>query len=174
MKKFMLLSCIGILFTGHLRSADLPSAYKVVDQVLWVVSDAESTMMQYREMGFDQFKDLGIVDINSVTTGTSSTARLICANLGGAHIDWIQPLEGESIFQDFLIEHGDAAMSLVHRFMKVDDLKQEIERLNELGIPVLDKISIETSEGEMAFVLMNTEPDGKYVVGFTDAHNGLL
>jgi len=173
MKKYMLLSCIGILFTGQLRSESLPSAYKMVDQVLWVVTDAESTMAKYRELGFDQFKDLGTVEIKSVTTGTTSTARLICANLGGAHVDWIQPLDGESIFQDFLIEHGDAAMSLVHRFMKVDDLKEEIERLDELGISVLDKISIETSEGELTFVLMNTEPEGKYILAFTYGDNGV-
>ena len=173
MKKLMLLTCIGFFFTGYLQSEDLPSAYKNVDQVLWVVSDAESTMLKYKEMGFDQFNDLGTVDIISETTGNTSTARLICANLGGAHIDWIQPLGGESIFQDFLIEHGDAAMSLVHRFMKADDLKEEIKRLDELGIPVLDKISIETSEGDLDFVLMNTEPEGKYILGFTSGDNGL-
>jgi hypothetical protein len=130
-------------------------------------------MVKYRELGFDQFKDLGTVEIKSVTTGTTSMARLICANLGGAHVNWIQPLEGESIFNDFLIEHGDAAMSLVHRFMKVNDLKDEIGRLEKLGIGILDKISIKTGEGDLEFVLMNTEKDGKYVLGFTYADNGL-
>jgi hypothetical protein len=88
-------------------------------------------------------------------------------------VNWIQPLDGESIFNDFLIEHGDAAMSLVHRFFEVDELKEEIARLDELGIGILDKISIETSEGELAYVLMNTEAEGKYVLGFTYADNGL-
>ena len=96
MKKLLLLGCIGILSTGHVRSGDLPSAYNMVDQVIWMVSDAETTMVKYRELGFDQFKDLGTVEIKSVTTGTTSMARLICANLGGAHVNWIQPLEGES------------------------------------------------------------------------------
>ena len=173
MKKLVLLSCILALSAGHLRAADLPSAYNEVDQVLWVVSDVETTMVKYRELGFDQFKDLGTVEVKSSTNESVSMARLVCANLGGAHVNWIQPLEGESLFNDFLIEHGDAAMSLVHRFFEVNDLKDELGRLDELGIDILDKISIKTSEGELAYVLMNTEAEGKYVLGFTYADNGL-
>ncbi len=173
MKKFLVLSCIGILCAGQIKSADLPTAYNDVDQVLWVVSDVETTMVKYMELGFDQFKDLGTVEVKSWTNENVSMARLVCANLGGAHVNWIQPLDGESIFNDFLIEHGDAAMSLVHRFFEVDELKDEIGRLDELGIGILDKISIETSEGELAYVLMNTEAEGKYILGFTYADNGL-
>ncbi|MCK4989424.1 MAG: VOC family protein, partial [Bacteroidales bacterium] len=173
MKKLVLLSCILALSAGHLEATDLPTAYNEVDQVLWVVSDVETTIVKYRELGFDQFKDLGTVEVKSWTDENVSMARLVCANLGGAHVNWIQPLEGESIFNDFLIEHGDAAMSLVHRFFEVGDLKDEIGRLDELGISILDKISIETSEGELAYVLMNTEAEGKYVLGFTYADKGL-
>jgi len=97
----------------------------------------------------------------------------MAANLGGAQVNWIQPLDGESVFQDFHMEHGDAAMSLVHRFLEVEDLKSEMERLDGLGVGVLDKISIKTAEGELAFVLMDTEQEGKYVLGFTYGDNGL-
>jgi hypothetical protein len=144
-----------------------------VDQVLWVVSDVETAMVKYMELGFDQFKDLGMVEVKSWKTESTSMARLVCANLGGAHVNWIQPLDGESIFNDFLIEHGDAAMSLVHRFSSANDLKNEIERLDHLGIGILDNISIITNEGDLAFVLMDTQAEGKYVLGFTYADKGL-
>lgn len=173
MKKLILLSFIGFLFAGQIKAGDLPEAYTEVDQVLWVVSDVKTTMVKYMELGFDQFKDLGTVEVKSWTNENTSMARLVCANLGGAHVNWIQPLDGESIFNDFLVAHGDAAMSLVHRFFEVDELKDELGRLEELGINILDKISIETSEGELAYVLMNTEAEGKYVLGFTYADNGL-
>jgi hypothetical protein len=173
MKKLFLMSCIGLCLAGPLRSAELPSAYTIVDQVIWVVSDVEQAMDGYRLMGFDQFRDLGTVEIKSELTGNTSKARLVCANLGGAHVDWIQPLQGESIFADFLKDHGDAAMSLVHRFLNAKDLKDEIGRLDQLGIGMLDKISIETAGGELVFVLMDTEPEGKYVLGFTYADYGL-
>ena len=173
MKKLIVLVCLSVLSIGSIRAADLPDSYAFVDQVIWVVSDVESTMAHYSLLGFDQFKDLGIVEIKSWTRENTSMARLVSANLGGAHVNWIQPLDGESVFQDFLIDHGDAAMSLVHRFLEVEDLKEKLNRLDQLGVPILDKISIDTPEGELAFVLMNTEQEGKYVLGFTYGDNGL-
>lgn len=173
MKHILLLNFVLAFLTVDLCAADPPAAYNEVDQVIWVVSDVENTMVKYMELGFDQFKDLGMVEVRSWVSESVSMARLVCANLGGAHVNWIQPLEGESVFNDFLISHGDAAMSLVHRFFEVPELKKEMERLEGLGIGILDKISIETSEGEMAYILMNTEAEGKYVLGFTYADNGL-
>jgi len=173
MKKLSLLICIGILSSGTLKSEDIPEFYKEVDQVLWVVSDVETTMLNYRLLGFDQFKDLGLVEIKSLTRESASMARVVAANLGGAHVLWIQPMEGESVFLEFLEGHGDAAMSLVHRSLSVQDLKDEMARLDQLGIAILDKISISTPEGELAFVLMDTEAEGKYVLGFTFEANGL-
>lgn len=173
MKNFLLFACIISLGAANLNAKDLPEDYKYVDQVLWVVSDVEATMAQYSLLGFNQFKDLGMVEIKSSTMENISMARLVSANLGGAHVNWIQPFDGESVFQDYLIAHGDAAMSLIHRFLEVEDLKNEIARLKELGVDILDKISIETNEGELTFVLMDTEEEGKYVLGFTFGDNGL-
>ena len=173
MKRLILFTCISILGSGILKAAELSDAYEYVDQVIWVVSDVETTMANYSLLGFDQFKDLGIVEITSFTRESTSLARMIAANLGGAHVNWIQPLDGESVFQDFLIDHGDAAMSLVHRFLEVEDLKSELERLEQLGVNILDKISIQSAEGNLSFVLMDTGQEGKYVLGFTYGDNGL-
>ncbi len=173
MKNLCLFVCIGVLSAGSLKAADIPRFYQEVDQVLWVVSDVENTMLNYRLLGFDQFMDLGMVEVKSLSRGGTSMARLVTANLGGAHVVWIQPMEGESVFSEFLEGHGDAAMSLVHRSLTVQGLKEEMARLEQLGIGILDKISINTPEGELAFVLMDTEAEGKYVLGFTYEANGL-
>jgi hypothetical protein len=172
MMKLLILSCVFALYATGVKSGDLPTGYKEVDQVLWVVSDVESTMENYRLLGFGQFMDLGTVEIKSRNAGRSSKARLICANLGGAHVNWIQPLEGESIFRTFQEVHGDAAMSLVHRIQDRDELKAEIARLHALGVETLDEIGIMTGEGELTFVLMNTDQEGKYVLGFTYGDHG--
>ena len=69
MKKFIFFSWILASLSVNLRSAEIPDCYNEVDQVLWVVSDAENTMVKYRELGFDQFRDLEIVEIKSWKTG---------------------------------------------------------------------------------------------------------
>ena len=173
MKKLLLLGCIGALCSTVLKSADIPNCYNEVDQVLWVVSDVEKTMASYKELGFSQFMDLGKVAVKSGTTENMGIVRLVCANLAGAQVNWIQPLEGASIFHEFLTVHGDAAMSLVHRFSSKSELEDEIGRLDQLGIDILDKITMETGEGELSFVLMNSEPEGKYILGFTYGDSGL-
>ena len=169
----ILLAIMVVLGSSSLKAENIPDAYNYVDQVLWVVSDVETTKAHYSLLGFDQFKDLGTVEVKSWTRENTSMARLVSANLGGAHVNWIQPLDGESVFQDFHIEHGDAAMSLVHRFFDVNELKKELDRLGELGVGIVDKISIETPEGELAFILMDTDEEGKYVLGFTYGDSGL-
>jgi hypothetical protein len=173
MKKLFIWSSVWILFTGQLKSEDIPACYGYVDQVLWVVSDVENTMEKYSLLGFTQFTDLGTVTVKSENNKQEEQVRLVCANLAGAHINWIQPAGGESIFRGFLDEHGDAAISLVHRFTGEKEMNQEIERLNGLGIATLDRIAMETDRGELSFVLMDTEQEGKYVLGFTCGDSGL-
>jgi methylmalonyl-CoA/ethylmalonyl-CoA epimerase len=173
MKRLWLWGAVWILFTGQLKSADIPACYGYVDQVLWVVSDVENTMEKYSMLGFSQFTDLGTVEVRCENSQRKAQVRLVCANLAGAHISWIQPLGGESIFGDFHEEHGDAAISLVHRFTGKKEMQNEIRRLNNLGIGTLDRITMETDRGELSFVLMDTEPEGKYVLGFTYGDGGL-
>jgi len=173
MKKLLVLSYILAFSSMGLKSAEIPECYNKVDQVVWVVSDVKNTMTKYAELGFSQFMDLGVVEVKSGTTKNKGKARVVCANLAGAQITWIQPIEGESIFQKFHDEHGDAAMSLVHRFSSKEEQKNEIGRLDQLGIGILDKVTLESKAGKLSFVLMDTESEGKYVLGFNFGDEGL-
>ncbi len=173
MAKLLILSCIWILLSVGLRSTDVPECYNAVDQLIWVVSDVEGTLINYKKLGFSQVRDFGLVDIESGTTGAIAKGRLVCANLGGAHVNWIQPMEGHSVFHDFLKKRGDGAMSLVHRFSTKEKLSQEIGRLIDLDVKFLDKITLKTNEGDLIFALMDTQKEGKYYLGFTYGESGL-
>jgi catechol 2,3-dioxygenase-like lactoylglutathione lyase family enzyme len=173
MKKLLVLSYILAFCSTGLKSAEIPECYNKVDQVVWVVSDVKTTMTKYSELGFSQFMDLGVVEVKSGTTKNKGKARVVCANLAGAQVTWIQSIEGESIFQKFHDEHGDAAMSLVHRFSSKEELKNEIGRLDQLGIGILDKVTLESKVGKLSFVLMDTESEGKYILGFISGEDGL-
>jgi len=166
MKRIKIAWAVLILCTGILNASDIPAVYNHVDQVLWVVSDVERTMDGYRELGFSQIKDLGKVTATMESSGKSQKVRLVCANLGGAHVNWIEPLKGNSVFTEFLEEYGDGAMSLVHRFPDQKSMEQEIGRLSNLGIQMLERIAIQTGSGELRFVLMDTRGEGKFNLGF--------
>jgi len=173
MKKILLLLLLSVLFMSADKSAVIPEVYQEVDQVLWVVADLDKTISGYEELGFSQILDLGTVEVKSESTKRKGKVRLVCANLAGAQVSWVQPLKGKTIFHDFHSVHGDAAMSLVHRFSSKNELEKELDRLEKLDLGVLEKISLETAEGALSFVLMNTEAEGKYILGFTYGEMGL-
>lgn len=60
------------------------------------------------------------------------TARMAFTELGPVELELIQPLEGESIWADFLHEHGGG---IHHLRFNVDDVLPVQEYLAEKGIP---------------------------------------
>ena len=172
MRKLYIVGALLALFMVPSHLDAIPEAYHHVDQVLWVVSDLDGTMEHYAELGFTSVLDMGKVQLLSESTGKKEKIRLACANLGGAQVCWIEPLKGNSLFSEFLEENGDGAISLVHRFEDEEEMNREVKRLNEIGIHTLERITLETGEGELSFVLMATREQGKFNLGFTSGKDG--
>ena len=173
MKKLFLLSGLLVLISSAVRSEGVPECYKHVDQMFWVVSDMDRTIENYMKLGFNQFADLETVLIESEKSKSKSTARLVRANLGGAQVNWIQPMTGNSMFHEFLKDHGEGAMSLVHRFPAKQEMKKELKRLSNLGVEVSEKMTISAGAAEMEYVFLNTAEKGKYTLGFVCENQGM-
>lgn len=172
MKHLILFLGISILVSCSEQSTGIPECYSHVDQVLWVVSDMDAALEKYKELGFSQFADMGATVVVSEKVGAKSKIRWVRANLGGAHINWIQPLDGDSRFHEFQKTKGDGAMSLVHRFTGKKELNSELKRLAAMKIDVVDKVTISADDATVKFVLMNTAEEGKYTLGFTYGDEG--
>jgi len=163
-------------FTG--RTEKVPEQFKHVDQVIWVVDDLTKVIEKWKELGFKQIVILGNVTVTS-QKNNQFDVRMAVANLGGAHITWIQPISGNSVFSDFHDTYGDGAMSLVHKLNSKARLQDELERIKETGIEVLDKLSFLTPKGKLNLTLMDTQNEGKYTLGYIteetsdDIHAGL-
>lgn len=156
-----------LVFTSCTGTSDkIPDPYLHVDQVIWVVADVDRTLSEYAELGFTSTLDLGVANVVSDSRKDPATVRIVRANLAGALVNWIQPLEGECIFREFHSSYGDGAMSLVHRFNSRREMKGEINRLKGLGTGLLETVTLETTKGDLKFHLMDTRPEGKYILGF--------
>ena len=155
-----LLSCTN-------ESKEVPEHFKEVDQVIWVIDNLENVIDHWGNLGFSQVLVLDTVEAVFKKADTKVPLRLAVANLGGASITWIQPLEANSVFSEFHASYGDGAMSLVHRLGSKDQLDVEIERLSELGVKILDEINISTDHGDLNYTLMDTRGEGKYILGYT-------
>ena len=60
--------------------------------------------------------------------------KIALAQVGAVQLELVQPVEGESIYQDFLTEHGEG---LHHLNFLVDDLDGTAEILAEEGFPTI-------------------------------------
>jgi hypothetical protein len=147
--------------------SQVPEPFQRVDQVLWVVEDLDKVVSEWSKLGFDQVKRVGKVKAELKEKGKSVSIKMAVANLGGAHVVWIQPLKGQSVFSNFHANYGDGAMSLVHRLTTREALDAELQRLASLGIEVMEEVTIDTKMGSTTFLLMNTEDEGKYMIGYT-------
>jgi hypothetical protein len=145
----------------------VPAHLKQVDQVIWVIDDLENTMDHWESLGFSKAVNLDTLEARLENANQKIRVRLALANLGGAHITWIQPVEGPSPFADFLDSHGNGAMSLVHRLESPEQMQDELDRLSGLGVGILEQVSIFTDRGDLNYTLMDTRGGGKYVLGLT-------
>jgi len=145
----------------------LPEHFGNVDQVIWVVSNMNKVIDHWKNLGFSQVIDLDTLNAEIKSGSAEIQLKMAKANLGGAHITWIQPLEQNSLFARFHADYGDGAMSLAHRFPDEAALLWEINRLSELGVDQLEEISISTLEGELNYIFIDTQRQGKYILGYT-------
>jgi len=161
----LMLSCVLLISCGN-NAPDAPEYFKNADQVLWVVGDLDHTISQWNKLGFNQIINLGTANAFMKKSGSMVKIKIAKANLGGANITWIQPMEGESLFTEFHKTYGDGAFSLVHRMEKKKGIRAECRRLAKLGVKVKEEIRIPTRKGELFYVVADTYDKGKYYLGF--------
>jgi len=112
------------------------SPFTNIFQVGAVVSDAEKTAQEFTSLGLGPFKPLP----DNITwtkyrgrTVEAGSIRL-ATNASGVEFELIQPLEGPSVWQDFLEKKGEG---LHHLSFLVDDLDKEEENLVSQGIDII-------------------------------------
>lgn len=150
--------------------AQLPDFYKRVSRVTWVVDDIGRVTEGWKKLGLMVVEDIGETNLPVEYRGKNAEARVhwIVGALGDTFIDFVQPLGGENAYSDFLRRHGSGVFALVHQVPSMDSFDAEVERLRTLGVRVLQRGIIDSEGREVKYAYMDTEPEGKYVVGLTD------
>jgi catechol 2,3-dioxygenase-like lactoylglutathione lyase family enzyme len=87
-------------------------------------------------------------------------------------IDMLQPAKGErNAFTDFLSRHGDGIFAIVHAVPVKTDVDREVQRLNGLGVGVLQEVAFSDGADALRFTFFDTEPNGKFVLGIVISPN---
>lgn len=143
--------------------------YKQVTSVNWVVEDIDRVAAGWAKLGYPVLQDFGRSTLTVHYRGEpqSTVVRVAQASFAGLQVFWFQPVSGKSAWSDFLEEHGDGVMSVDYAVPTREAQDAEVARLEGLGVTVLQTMNVDAGAGPIRVVHMDTEGEGKYVVGLT-------
>lgn len=177
MKTLFLLSLsLAILsLTASVIYAQADGAYKKVDHVLWVVKEMKPILKGWNNIGFTNYRDLKTVTcIKHGLKEDKERIKAAEADLGGLNVLWIQPVNGNDIFSQYLAKSGEGAVALIHKVADKNQLDAIVTELAKVNIGKIATYTIETKNGNLNYTLMDTREKGKYYLGFViDGRTGL-
>jgi 4-hydroxyphenylpyruvate dioxygenase-like putative hemolysin len=130
---------------------------RTIDQVCVVVNDIQKAVQQYWNIfGIGPFSIYTVAPPELTDTTVHGkpeyySMKLAFAKVGTVMLELIQPLKGESVYKEFLVEKGEG----IHHIAtyEVDDLDSAIALLGKYGIGVLQSGRWQGA----SFAYMNTE-----------------
>lgn len=148
-------------------SGNTPEIYRKVASVHWVVRDVDAARAAWGRLGFRASRDLGEISVAGALRGQPGTTRLRAASgrIAGLDVVWLQPVEGQNAFAEFLARHGEGIFSINYAAPSVAALDAEVARLSGLGVGVLQRAQLPSGDGALTIVHMDTQAAGKYVLG---------
>ncbi|MFC1988594.1 VOC family protein [Chloroflexota bacterium] len=86
---------------------------------------------------------------------TAAREKIALTRLGDVIFELVQPVEGDSIYQDWLVEHGQG---LHHMNFLVDDLDKTVEILAKEGFPPIQSGRFGPPEDKTGYNYVDIEP----------------
>ena len=112
-------------------------------QIAWVVKDIQTTLRFFQDvMGISNFSKVDTIrvkEFGATYYGEPSNAESLVAlaYTGGIFIELIQPLSGNSIFQDYIDKNPAGGIQHFAYSIPVDKLNKIISEFSDKGFPVI-------------------------------------
>lgn len=134
--------------------------FQKIDQICVVVRDVRKAMKAYWEtVGIGPWKlyEYGGEHLEEMSYhGKPANFKFLMAltTVGDVGFELIQPLEGDSIYQDFLDKYGEGVQ---HLQMVVDDIDKAMAAAEANGIPIIQFGRRHKGAGMPGFAYLDTE-----------------
>ena len=134
---------------------------KEICQTALVVSDLRHSIQQFHEiLGLSPWKVYTYAPPKLRDTFVRGkpepfSMKVAFASVGSITLELIQPLEGNSIYREFLESHGDGLHHIAS--FTIDDMDKAIAPLEGRGVKVLQRGRYITDDYEAIFAYMDTE-----------------
>jgi hypothetical protein len=117
-------------------------------QVAWVVNDIQIAEKFFQDVigisGFVKLENLSAQELEGTYYGKPGNFvfHLYMAYSGESLIELIQPISGQSIFQDYLDKNGTAGIQHIAYSIPVDGLDKAISEFTAKGYPVVTSLNL--------------------------------
>jgi hypothetical protein len=138
-----------------------------VNRVTWLSQNIDAILPSWIALGMTDVHKYANIEAVGTDHGKRTTIFTwqVTGRLGNLTVNFLQPAEGQSnSYNDFLKSHGDGIFSIVHEVSSRKDMDNEIQRMNSLGVGVLQQVTFEIDHTPVTYTYFDTEPQGKYVV----------
>ncbi|MEJ2009313.1 MAG: VOC family protein [Acidobacteriota bacterium] len=139
------------------------SLYTHVVQIGWVVKDLDSVVNYWQTLGLKNIRRAGVMDFPDVTYRGKKTPlklKMAFGDIGGVQIEWIQPVEGHSVYNEFLSTHGDGVHHLAYQMPSPAVMEEQIQYFKTRGVGVVQSGTWKGQEGGGRFAYLDTAPEG--------------
>lgn len=140
----------------------LPFLNNGIAQIAWVVADLEATVARYHRafgIGPWHFYTYGPPLVKRASyRGKPSTYRMrvALAYFGSMRVEFIQPIEGPSIYDEFVERHG---YGVQHLGVLVDDMAAALAQAEAVGYEMIQDGSGFGLDGDGHYAYIDTEAD---------------
>jgi len=139
------------------------SLYRHVVQVGWVVNNLDAVVDYWQMLGLRNIRRAGVMSFPDVTYRGKKTPlklKMAFGDIGGVQIEWIQPVEGRSVYNEFLSAHGDGVHHLAYQMPSPAVMRQQIQYFKSRGVRVVQFGTWKGQKGEGRFAYLDTAPEG--------------
>jgi catechol 2,3-dioxygenase-like lactoylglutathione lyase family enzyme len=139
------------------------SVYGHVVQVGWVVKDLDRVVDYWEKLGLKKIGRAGVREFPDFTyrgKKTPLSLKMAFANLGGVEIEWIQPVKGTSVYDEFLRQHGDGVHHLAFGVPNPEQLDAQLQHFKAKGVQTVQYGSWEGAKGKGQFAYLDTAARG--------------
>ena len=138
----------------------LPFLNKGIAQIAMVVEDLDTTVEQYNKLfgigdwTFYTYSKPLVKQMSYHGQPSDHSFRVALSYFGDMRVELIQPLEGESIYKDFIATHG---YGLQHLGVLVEDMDAALAQARAAGLEMIQDGSGFGLDGDGHYAYLDTE-----------------
>ena len=158
------LTALSFLVSGEVAKPTVDmSIYRHVVHVGWVVNDLDRVVSYWEKLGLKNVRRAGVQEFPDVVyrgEKTPLSLKMAFGDLGSAQIEWIEPVKGTSVYNEFLQHHGDGIHHLAYRTASPEQLEEQIQYFKSKGVGIVQRGSWQGTRGKGLFVYLDTAATG--------------